>query len=93
MNITNKKMLAETLSDNFKMTKKDALEIIDTLFDSMSEALVKGDRVDITGFGRFEVKTRAARKGVNPQTGEEINIEATKIPGFKASKSLKDKVR
>ncbi len=93
MNITNKKMLAETLSDNFKMTKKDALEIIDTLFDSMSEALVRGDRVDITGFGRFEVKTRAARKGVNPQTGEEINIEATKIPGFKASKSLKDKVR
>ena len=75
------------------MTKKDALEIIDTLFDSMSEALVRGDRVDITGFGRFEVKTRAARKGVNPQTGEEINIEATKIPGFKASKSLKDKVR
>ena len=59
----------------------------------MSEALVRGDRVDITGFGRFEVKTRAARKGVNPQTGEEINIEATKIPGFKASKSLKDKVR
>lgn len=93
MNITNKKILAETLSENFKMTKKDALEIIDTLFDSMSEALVRGDRVDITGFGRFEVKTRAARKGVNPQTGEEIAIEATKIPGFKASKSLKDKVR
>lgn len=93
MNITNKKILAETLSENFKMTKKDALEIIDTLFDSMSEALVRGDRVDITGFGRFEVKTRAARKGVNPQTGEEIAIEATKIPGFKASKPLKDKVR
>lgn len=93
MNITNKKILAETLSENFKMTKKDALEIIDTLFDSMSEALIRGDRVDITGFGRFEVKTRAARKGVNPQTGEEIAIEATKIPGFKASKSLKDKVR
>ena len=93
MNITNKKMLEETLSDNFKMTKKDALEIIDTLFNAMSDALVNGDRVDITGFGRFEVKTRAARKGVNPQTGEEIAIEATKIPGFKASKSLKDKVR
>lgn len=93
MNITNKKVITEIISERFSMTKKEAGEIIDTVFDTISESLVKGDRVDITGFGKFEVKTRAARMGINPQTGEPIEISATKIPGFKASKSLKDMIK
>ena len=59
----------------------------------MTAALKDGNKVDITGFGKFEVKTRAAREGINPQTKEKIEIPASKIPGFKASKSLKDEVR
>lgn len=93
MNITNKKVITEIISERFSMTKKEAGEIVDTVFDTISESLVKGDRVDITGFGKFEVKTRAARMGINPQTGEPIEISATKIPGFKASKSLKDMIK
>lgn len=93
MNITNKKVITEIISERFSMTKKEAGEIVDTVFDTISESLVKGDRVDITGFGKFEVKTRAARMGINPQTGEPIEIGATKIPGFKASKSLKDMIK
>lgn len=90
MNITNKKVITEAIADRFDMTKKDASQIIDAIFDTITESLVNGDRVDITGFGKFEVKTRAARMGINPQTGDPIQINATKIPGFKASKSLKD---
>lgn len=93
MNITNKKVITEIISERFSMTKKEAGEIVDTVFDTISESLVRGDRVDITGFGKFEVKTRAARMGINPQTGEPIEISATKIPGFKASKSLKDMIK
>ena len=59
----------------------------------MAEGLKNGAKVDITGFGKFEVKTRAARTGINPQTKESIEIPASRIPGFKASKGLKDLVR
>jgi DNA-binding protein HU-beta len=59
----------------------------------MGDTLAEDGHVDITGFGKFAVKTRAGRKGVNPQTGEEIQIASSRIPGFKASKNLKEKVR
>ncbi|MBQ9047531.1 MAG: HU family DNA-binding protein [Solobacterium sp.] len=89
----NKKDLMEVIAEKHNLTKKETGEIIDLLFNTMAEALKDGKRVDITGFGKFEVKTRASRSGINPQTHEKIEIAESKIPGFKASKSLKDLVR
>lgn len=74
------------------LTKKDAGQAVDALFDSVTEALAAGDRVQIVGFGTFEVRERAARRGRNPQTGQEIEISARKVPAFKAGKALKDAV-
>ena len=62
-------------------------------FDHISEHLTRGDKVQITGFGSFEVRERAARQGVNPSTGDKIDIAASKSPAFKAGKSLKDSVK
>ena len=93
MEIMNKKMIAEAVAENQNITKKQANAIVDCIFDTMSEALKDDIKVDITGFGKFEVKTRASRTGINPQTKEAIDIPATKVPGFKASKTLKDLVR
>ncbi|MBP3892067.1 MAG: HU family DNA-binding protein [Solobacterium sp.] len=93
MEIYNKKNLTEVIADKHNLTKKEAAEIVDLVFDSMADALKNNLRVDITGFGKFEVKTRAARTGINPQTKETIEIPSSKVPGFKASKSLKDFVR
>ncbi len=93
MDSVNKKVLAETVAEKENMTKKMAAEVVDAVFDAITNALKDGAKVDITGFGKFEVKTRAARTGINPQTKEAISIPATKVPGFKASKSLKDQVR
>ena len=75
------------------MTKKAATEVVNDVFESMSKTLANGGVVDINGFGKFTVKTRAARTGVNPRTGEQIKIEASKAPGFKASKTLKELVK
>lgn len=93
METVNKKSIAETLAEKHDMTKKEAAAVVDTVFDTIAESLKDGAKVDITGFGKFEVKTRAARTGINPQTKEQIQIPATKVPGFKASKGLKDLVR
>ncbi|MBQ1355838.1 MAG: HU family DNA-binding protein [Solobacterium sp.] len=93
MDSINKKFISEVIAEKHDLTKKESAEILDLVFDTITDALIKGERVDITGFGRFEVKTRASRTGINPQTKETIEINATKVPGFKASKSLKDKVR
>ena len=93
MEVVNKKVLADTIAEEKGITKKLAGEVIDALFGAMTEALKDGAKVDITGFGKFEVKERAARTGINPQTKEAIQIPATKVPGFKASKSLKEIVR
>lgn len=93
MEIVNKKALADKVAEEKQITKKLAGEIVDEIFATITEALKDGNKVDITGFGKFEVKERAARTGINPQTKETIEIAATKVPGFKASKSLKDCVR
>lgn len=93
MEVVNKKVLADKVAEENGITKKLASEVIDTLFATMTEALKDGKKVDIIGFGKFEVKQRAARTGINPQTKEQIQIAATNVPGFKASKSLKDIVR
>ncbi|MGM9941026.1 MAG: HU family DNA-binding protein [Bulleidia sp.] len=89
----NKKMLADAVAESQNITKKQAVVLVDCVFTTIAEALKEGTKVDITGFGKFEVKTRAPRTGINPQTKESIEIPATKVPGFKASKSLKDLVR
>ena len=89
----NKKELAEIVADKHNLTKKEALEIVDLVFDTNSETLANGAKADIAGFGKFEVKTRAARTGINPQTKESIEIAESKIPGFKASKNLKERIR
>lgn len=93
MEIVNKKALADKVAEKNDITKKQAAEVVDSVFEAVAEALKSGAKVDITGFGKFEVKERAARVGINPQTKEQINIPATKVPGFKASKSLKESVR
>ncbi len=93
MEAVNKKVIAETVAEKHNLTKKESAEIVDLVFDTVAEALKDGAKVDIAGFGKFEVKARAARTGINPQTKETIEIPSSKVPGFKASKSLKDLVR
>lgn len=73
-------------------TKKSAEASVNAFVDVITESLVKGDKVQLVGFGSFEVRKRAARKGRNPQTKEEIKIPASKAPVFKAGKALKDLV-
>jgi DNA-binding protein HU-beta len=74
-------------------TKKDAQAAVDSIFSTISDALRRSDSVSLVGFGTFKVDQRKARKGRNPQTGEEIDIEARKVPKFVAGKALKDAVR
>lgn len=90
----NKAELIEAVASKSGATKAEVGRIVDALFATdggvIAKALKKGDRVQLTGFGTFEVRKRAARKGRNPQTGETIKIKASKNPVFKAGKSLKD---
>jgi len=88
-----KNELIEAISEKNGLTKKDTTEIINCLFETITEALKKGEEVDITGFGKFKVNNKAARTGVNPATGEKIKIEACKAPSFKAGKALKEAVK
>ncbi len=91
--VLNKKALAEVIAEEMEMTKKDSLEVVELVFKTITENLNKGNKVDISGFGKFEVKTRSARTGINPLTKETIKIAASKVPGFKASKVLKEAVK
>lgn len=88
----NKTELVAYVAEQTQLTKKDATKAVDAVFEAIESALKKGDKVQLIGFGNFEVRERAARKGRNPQTGEEIEIAASKIPAFKPGKSLKDAV-
>ncbi|GIM48415.1 transcriptional regulator [Collibacillus ludicampi] len=72
------------------LSKKDAAAAVDAALDSISEALAAGDKVTLVGFGAFEIRERAARTGRNPQTGETIEIPASKVPAFKPGKVLKE---
>lgn len=89
----NKTDLVNVLADKTGMTKKDAGEALDTVLDSIVDALKRGEKVTITGFGTFEVRSRKARKGRNPQTGEEITIPARNVAAFRAGKNLKEAVK
>ena len=74
------------------LSKKDAEKAVAATIDAVTESLVKGEKVQVSGFGIFEVKTREARVGRNPRTKETIQIPATRLPQFKASKTLKDAI-
>ena len=88
----NKSTLVEFVATNANLKKKDAEAAVNAFVDVVTDALVKGDKVQLVGFGSFEVRKRAARKGRNPQTKEEIKIPASKAPVFKAGKALKEVV-
>ena len=88
----NKAELIAAVAEKTDLSKKDADKAVNAAVEAITEALKKGDKVQIVGFGAFEVKERAARIGRNPQTKKEIEIPASKIPQFKAGKALKDAV-
>lgn len=88
-----KQQLIAAVADKAGMTKVDAAKAVDAVSDVVMAAMKKGERVTWTGFGTFEVRTRAARMGRNPQTGAPLHIAASKTPAFKSGKSLKDAVK
>ncbi len=85
--------LINSLAENFDISKKDAGLFLNAILEEISDTLSEGEDIILTGFGSFKVIERAARTGVNPQTGEKIQIPATKVPRFKASKKLKEIVK
>ena len=89
----NKSELIAEVATKAEITKKDAEAAVTAVIDAITESLKKGDKVQLVGFGTFEVRERPERKGRNPQTGAEITIEASKLPAFKAGKALKDAVQ
>ena len=89
----NKSELIAAVAAKADLSKKDAEAAVKAVIDSVSEALADGDKVALGGFGTFEVKTRAARTGKNPRTGEAIEIPAAKVPSFKAGAALKNAVK
>ena len=91
-NTMNKTDLIAVVAQNAGLTKKDSERVLNAAFDAMTAALVKGEKVQLSGFGTFEIKEREARVGRNPHTKETIEIPATKVPVFKPSKALKDNV-
>lgn len=86
----NKSELITKIAEKTDMTKKDAEKALKAFVESVEEALVAGEKVQLVGFGTFEVKARAARQGQNPRTKEKIDIPASKAPVFKAGKDLKE---
>ena len=88
----NKTELIAVAAEKSGMTKKDAERFLNAALDTITAALAEGERVQLSGFGIFEAKTREARVGRNPRTRESIEIPATRVPAFKASQALKDAV-
>lgn len=86
----NKTELIAAAAERSGLTKKDAEKALNAAIEAITAALAEGDKVQVSGFGIFEVKTREARMGRNPRTGEPMEIAASKTPSFKASKTLKD---
>ena len=84
--------LVSAIAEKTDFTKKDSEAALVAVLDSITEALKKDEKVSLVGFGTFEVRSRAAREGINPQTKKKIQIAATKVPAFKAGKALKETV-
>ncbi len=88
----NKTELVAAVAEKTLLSKKDSQKAVDALFETITEELVKEEKVTLVGFGTFEVRHRAERQGRNPATKETITIPASKSPAFKAGKALKDRV-
>ncbi|MCE3285647.1 MAG: transcriptional regulator [Steroidobacteraceae bacterium] len=88
----NKNDLIDAVAERTSLAKSDAARAVEAVLGAITEAMQKGDAVTLSGFGTFATKSRAARTGRNPRTGEPIEIPASKVPGFKAGKGLKDAV-
>ena len=88
----NKTELIAAAAESAGLTKKDTERVLNAAIDAITAALVKGEKVQLSGFGSFETKTREARVGRNPHTKQAIEIPATRVPTFKPSKALKDNV-
>ena len=84
--------LINAVAEKAELSKKDAEKAVSAVLEGIPDPLISGEKVQLVGFGTFEVRDRAAREGKNPATGEVIQIEATKVPAFKAGKALKDAV-
>lgn len=89
----NKASLIQTVSKNTGLSRNEVAAAANALIDTISNALVSGERVTITGFGTFELSHRQARPGVNPRTGERIEISSMKLPRFRAGKALRNRVK
>lgn len=89
----NKAELANEVSAKTGLTKKETQNVIDVLTETIGDTLGKGEKVTLVGFGTFQVASRKARRGVNPQTGESIQIPAKKVPKFVAGKGLREKIK
>ncbi len=88
----NKTELVAAVAEKTALSKKDSEKAVNAVFEAITAAMVSGDKVQVVGFGAFEVKEREARIGRNPRTKEEIAIPASRVPAFKAGKALKDAV-
>ena len=89
----NKTELVAALAEKAEVSKKDAEKVLNAFVETVQDAVKADDKVQLVGFGTFESKTRAAREGKNPQTGEKIKIAACKVPAFKAGKAFKDMLK
>ena len=89
----NKTELVKNVAQSADISQKEASAAVQSVFDTIATALQSGDKVQLIGFGTFEVRERSARTGRNPQTGEEIEIPSSKIPAFKPGKALKDGIQ
>ena len=89
----NKTELIAIIAEKAEISKKDADKALAAFIDTVADSLKKGDKIQLVGFGTFETRARAARTGINPQTGKKIEIAASKNPVFKAGKALKDAVK
>jgi len=88
----NKAELVAKVAEKSGLTKKDAEKAVSATFETIEDTLAVGDKVSLVGFGTFERRDRGAREGRNPQTGETVHIPAARVPAFKASKALKERV-
>lgn len=89
----NKSDLVDILTEQLKtLSRKEVDLIVDTVFDKMTESLSQGDRIEIRGFGSFEVRTRQARQGRNPKSGEKVFVTTRRVPFFKVGKELKERI-
>ncbi|MCY9019947.1 HU family DNA-binding protein [Priestia megaterium] len=89
----NKTELVDAVATQAELSKQDAKKAVEALFETISNTLAKEEKIQLIGFGTFEIRERAARTGRNPQTGEEMTIPASKVPAFKPGKELKAAVK